>query len=174
MERCWRLADLLTVLAGELLPHRFDHLPPTRDRFQGAGHVLAQLAQPYAPTTVTRRRRINHQPLAGKVLGEGVSFGARARERCHRRGLGHGAFRGQLIFGGAGFELLELQRQLIDEPLRSLRARAVELTLQLGDPQFLMRDHGQVFRRLGPCHRQFRCAGIAFGDGLSHLRARNC
>jgi len=67
-----------------------------------------------------------------------------------------------------------LQRQLIDELRRSLRARTVELALQLGDPQFLMRDHGQVFRRLGPCHRQFRGAGIAFRDDLSHLRAFDC
>jgi len=90
------------------------------------------------------------------------------------RGLGNGAFRGQLIFGGARFQLLELQRQLIDEPLRSLRAGTVELALQLGDPQLLMRNQGQVFRRLGPCHRQFCCAGIAFRHDLSHLRAFDC
>jgi hypothetical protein len=79
------------------------------------------------------------------VLGEGVSFGALARECCYCRGLGNGTFRGQLIFGGAGFQLLELQRQLIDEPRRSLRVGTVDLALQLGDSQLLMRDQGQVF-----------------------------
>src|SRR5665213_606372 len=44
MERGRRLADLFTVPAGELLPHRFDHLPRPRDRLQGFGHVFAQLA----------------------------------------------------------------------------------------------------------------------------------
>ena len=50
----------------------------------------------------------------------------------------------------------ELQRQLIDKPRRALRAWAVDLALQLGDPQLLMRDQGQVFGRLGSCHRQLR------------------
>ena len=108
------------------------------------------------------------------MLREGIPFRTPAREPRHCRGLGDGAFRGQLIFGGVGFQLFELQRQLIDELRRSLRARTVELALQLGDPQFLMRDHGQVFRRLGPCHSQLCGAGIAFRDHLSHLRAFNC
>src|SRR5665213_3354789 len=55
--RC--LADLLAIPAGELLPHRFDHLPLARDRLQGPGHVLAQLAQPRSATTIASRRRID-------------------------------------------------------------------------------------------------------------------
>ena len=171
MEGGRRLADLLTVLAGELLPYRFDHLPLARDRFQGPGHVLTQLAQSYAATTITRRRRNDHHALAREVLGEGVSFGALARECYHCRGLGDGFLRSQLIFGGAGFQLFELQRQLLDEPGRSLRARTVQLALQSGDPQLLMRDQGQVFRRLGPCHRQFCCARVTLRSHLSHLCA---
>ena len=60
------------------------------------------------------------------MFGEGVSFGALAGEARHRRGLGDSDFRGELIFGGARFQFLELQRQLIDQPLRSLRAGAVD------------------------------------------------
>jgi hypothetical protein len=164
--RC--LADLLAIPAGELLPHRFDHLPLARDRLQGPGHVLAQLAQPRSATTIASRRRIDHHALAREVVGEGVSFGALAGESRHRRGLGDGDFRGEFIFGGARFQFLELQRQLIDEPGRSLRARAVDLTLQLGDPQLLMGDQGQVFGRLGPRHRQFRGTSVAFGDHFPH------
>ena len=171
MEGGRRLADLLTVPAGELLPHRLDHLPLAGDRFQGLGHVLAQLAQPLPATTVTSRRRLDDHTLARQVFGEGVSFGTLAGESRHSRGLGDGDFRGQFIFGGARFQFLELERQLIDEPGRSLRARAVELTLQLGDPQLLMRDQGQVFRRLGSCHREFRATGIAFGDHFPQLGA---
>jgi hypothetical protein len=174
MEGGRRLADLLTVLAGELLPYRFDHLPLARDRFQGPGHVFTQLAQSCAAATVTRHRGSDHHALAREVLGEDVSLRALARERCHCRGLGNGAFRGQLIFGGVGFQLLELQRQLIDESCRSLRAGTVELALQLGDPQFLMRDQGQVFRRLGPCHREVCCARVTLRSHLSNLRAFDC
>ena len=45
MERRRRLADLLAVPAGELLPHRLDYLPLARDHFQGLRYVLVQLAQ---------------------------------------------------------------------------------------------------------------------------------
>src|ERR1700709_584288 len=83
MERRRWLADLLTVLAGELLPHRFDHLPLARNRFQGLGHVFAQLAQTLSATAVASGRRIDHHALAREVLWEGISFGALALEsRC--------------------------------------------------------------------------------------------
>ena len=76
MERCRRLADLLAIPAGELLPHGFDHLPLARDHLQGPGYVLAQLAQPRAAAALASRRRIDHHALARQVIGEGVAFGA--------------------------------------------------------------------------------------------------
>lgn len=168
MERCGGLADLLAVPAGELLPYRFDHLPLARDHLQGPGHVLAQLAQPRPATTLASRRRVDHHALARQVVGEGVSFGTLAGEARHHGGLGDGDFRSEFILGGARFKLLELQRQLIDQPLRSLRARAVNLTLELGDPQLLMGDQGQVFGRLGPRYRQFRGTSVTFGGHFPH------
>ena len=45
MERRRRLGDLLARPAGELLPHRLDHLPLARDDFQRLGDVLAELGQ---------------------------------------------------------------------------------------------------------------------------------
>jgi hypothetical protein len=74
VERSRRLADLLAIPAGELLPHRLDHLPPTGLRLQRAGHVLAELAQAMAPATVASRRRIEHDAFARKMLGEGGAF----------------------------------------------------------------------------------------------------
>src|SRR5271154_3099074 len=73
----WRrcLADLLAVAARELLAHRLDHLPLTRHRFQRPGHVFAELAQATAAAALARRRRINHNALAGKMVGEGITFG---------------------------------------------------------------------------------------------------
>ena len=105
------------------------------------------------------------------MVGEGISFGALAGEARHIRGLGDGDFRGEFILGGARLKLLELQRQLIDQPLRSLRARPVDLTLELGDPQLLMGDQGQVFGGLGSRHRQLGGPSVTFGKNLSHPRA---
>ena len=116
MERGRRLADLLTILAGELLPHRFDHLPLARDRFQGPGHVLAQLAQSRAAATVTCRRRIDHHALAREVLGEGVSFGGRLRVNPATvvvLATALSAASSSSVALASSF--LELQRQLIDQ-----------------------------------------------------------
>ena len=84
-----RLADLLAIPAGELLPHRFDHLPLARDRLQGPGHVLAELAQPCSAATVTSRRWIDHHALAEEDARGRCCVRARLRaEACHIRGLG--------------------------------------------------------------------------------------
>ena len=107
------------------------------------------------------------------MVGEGIPFGALAREARHIRGFRHGDFRGELILAGVRGKFLEPQRQLIDQPLRSLRARSVELTLELGDPQLLMGDQRQVFGGLGARHRQFGHPGVASGGNFSHPRARD-
>ena len=78
VERRRRLADLLAVPAGELLPHRLDHLPPPRRRLQRPRHVLAELAQAVAAAARAGRRRIDHHPLARQMVGERVALGAPA------------------------------------------------------------------------------------------------
>jgi len=60
---------------------------------------------------------------------------------------------------------LEPQFQLINKPRAVFRALAVDLPLQLGDPQLLMGDQRLVIRRLGCGDRQLR------GDGV-HCRHR--
>ena len=107
MERRRRLADLLAVAAGELLAHRLDHLPLTRHQFQRPGHVFAELAQAIAAAAFTRRRRIDHHPLAGKMIGEGIAFGARARKSANSRRPGDGFFGRKLVFGGARLPALQ-------------------------------------------------------------------
>ena len=72
------------------------------------------------------------------MVGEGIAFGARARKSRHSRGLGDGYFGRKLVFAGAGFQLFELQRQLVDQPRRAFRSLAVDLAFELGDPQLLM------------------------------------
>ena len=132
MERGRRLTDLLAIPAAELFPYRFDHLPlpgiTSSVRVTSSPSLRSRVPPQHSHVVggaITTRSR-------GRWSGEGVSFGALAREARHIRGFRHGDFRGELILAGAGCKFLELQRQLIDQPLRSLRTRAVELTLEAG------------------------------------------
>ena len=149
-------ADLLAVPAGELLPHRLDHLPLTGHRLQRSGHVLAELAQAIAAAAFARRRRIDHHALARKMIGERIALGTLARKSATVGRPGDGLLRRQLVFRGAGFQLFEVERQLIDQPRRALRSLPVDLTLQFRDPQLLLRDQRHVFGRFRAGDRQFR------------------
>ena len=64
--------------------------------------------------------------------------------------------RRKFVFRGAGFQLFERQRQLIDQTRRALRSLPVDLTLQLGDPQLLLGDQRHVFGRFRAGDRQLR------------------
>ena len=127
MERRRRRADLLAVAAGELLPDRLDHLPLARHHFERPRHVLAELAQAIAAAAFTSGRRIDHHPLARKVLREGLALGALAGKSPHCRRPGHGPFRRELVFSGVGFQLFERQRQLLDQPRRTFRPLSKDL-----------------------------------------------
>ena len=167
VERRRRLADRLAVPAGELLPHRLDHLPTPRRRLQRPRHVLAELAQASAAAARAGRRRINHHPLARQMVGEGVALGAPAGEGPNRRRLRGRLFRRQFVFRGAGREFLELERQLVDQPRRTLRPLPVDLALELGDPELLGGNQGQVLRGFRLRDRQLRhdfLAPRALGD----------
>ena len=164
MEWRRRLRDLLAVAAGELLPHGLDHLPLARLCFQRPGHVLAEFAQAIAAAAFAGRRRIDHNPLAEKMIGERVALGALARKSGDRRRLGDRLLRRQFVFRGAGLQLLERERQLLDQTRRAFRSLPVYLALQLGDPQFLLGDQRHVFGRLGARDRQF-------GGNFQTLRA---
>jgi hypothetical protein len=127
MERRRRLANLLAVATGELLPDRLDHLPLARHHFQRQRHVLAKLAQATAAAAFTSRRSIDYHPFPGKVLGEGLALTTRAGKSPHRRRPGHRTFRRKLVLGGVGLQLLERQRQLLDQTRRTLRPLAIDL-----------------------------------------------
>lgn len=169
MERGRRLADLLAVPATELLADRFDHLPLSGHAFQGASHVLAELAQSRAAAAAANRRRIDHHPLARKVLGEGLALGPLTREAADVGRSGNSLLGGQFIFRGRCLSLFEGQSQLVNQPRGALGLLAIELTRELGDLKFLMRNQGIVFRRLGICDREF-------GGGLQSFRpfGRQC
>jgi hypothetical protein len=129
----FQIAQAQTI--GQIFPHGLDHLPLARLCFQRPGHVLAEFAQAIAAKAFACRRRIDHNPLAGKVIGERVALGALARKSGDRRRLGDRSLRRQFVFRRAGFQFLERERQLLDQTRRAFRSLPVNLALQLGDPQ---------------------------------------
>src|SRR3981189_1302909 len=81
--------------------------------------VFAELAQAIAAAAFTRRWRIDHHALAGKMIGERIAFEARARKSAYNCRPGDGSLGRKLVFGGVGFQLFERQRQLVDHPRRA-------------------------------------------------------
>ena len=156
MERRRRLADLLAVAAGELLAHRLDHLPPARRRLQGPRHILAELAQTRPAAAFAGGRRINDDAFARQVVRECVALGGATDEGADTRRFRDRLLSRQFVFRGARRQLFEGERQLRDQPLRTLRPLSINLALQLGDAQFLRGDQRHIFRRLGPRDRQLR------------------
>ena len=73
VERGRRLADLLAIPAGELLPDVLDHLPGLWDDLQGLGDVLSQLGQPRAAAAIAGRGSRYDHPLAGQMVEEGFA-----------------------------------------------------------------------------------------------------
>ena len=144
VERRRRLADLLAVPARHLLAHVLDHLPLARDHLQRLGDGLAELAQARAAAAVAGGRRRNDDALARQMLGERLAGRALAREGATVVVLA--AARSAAISSSvaAALQLFELQLHLIEEARRALRARPVELALELGDLQVLARDHGSL------------------------------
>src|SRR5258705_2083861 len=149
MEWRRRLADRLAVAAAELLPHRLHHFPLTGRTFQRLRHILAELAQPIAAAALASLWWIDHQPLARQMVRKGLALGALARKSANGRCFADGAFRRELVFRRISLELLERQRQLLDQARRALRPLAVNLALKLGDPQLLLGDQRAVLRGLG-------------------------
>jgi SAM-dependent methyltransferase len=125
MEWRWRLANLLTVAARELLPNRLDHFPLARHHFQRPGHVFAEFAQPIAAAAFASCRRINHHLLAWQMLGECLALGALARKSAHRCRLGHSLFGRKFVFSGIGFQLFGVYSLLVlhfvSDPHQALR-----------------------------------------------------
>jgi len=75
---------------------------------------------------VSRQRRSHRLPAA---------------DAAHRRRLRRGRASGDLVFSGAGFQLLELQFQLIEQLAAALGRLPKPLALHLGDRQLQIGDH---------------------------------
>ncbi|EZP73227.1 hypothetical protein BV96_00666 [Sphingomonas paucimobilis] len=122
---CRRLSDLLTIPAGELLPHGLDHLPLARHDLKCLGDILAQLAQPFRAAAGAGIGRGNDDAFAWQMLGQGLAGGPLALEgrdvglrRCQRSQ--------ELIFAGSGLALLERQFHLVEQVAGSFRSLAIK------------------------------------------------
>ncbi len=123
MERRWRLGDLLTGSARELLPHSLNHLPLSRHDLKRLGDILAQLAQPIRAAAGAGIGRGDDDALARQMLGQGLAGGPLALERCDV-GLRRCQGSQKLIFAGSGLALLEGQFHLVEQMARALGALA--------------------------------------------------
>ena len=97
------------------------------------------------------------------MIGECIALGTLARKSGDRGRPGDGFLRRQFVFRGAGFQLFEVERQLIDQARRAFRPLPIDLTLQFRDPKLLLGDQRHVFRRFRPGDRQFRRNFLALG-----------
>ncbi len=93
VEGRWRLADLLATPAGELLPHRLDHLPLAGGHFQRLGEVNAHLADKDislrsgtlvdatiidAPSSTKNKARARDKEMTSTKKGNDWYFGMKA------------------------------------------------------------------------------------------------
>jgi hypothetical protein len=135
-------ADLLAVPARELLAHRLDDLPRARDHLQRLGHVLAELRQPRAAAGRAGARRRDHDALARQVLGERLPDGPLALEGSDVVGPGCRFLGDQIVLGGVGLEIFELQLHLVEQAAAAFGAGAILLAPELGDLQLEVGDQG--------------------------------
>jgi hypothetical protein len=158
-----RLADALAVATAELLADGLDHLPPAGDHLERLGDVLAHLGQPRRAAGGAVAGRGQHDALARQMFGERLADRLAPLEGADR-GLGLLRRRGgeRLVLGGGGLHLLELEFELIEQPLLALGALAVEFSPELLDLELQMRDQRLATRdqRLGVSRRRLGLGGL--------------
>jgi hypothetical protein len=135
VERRRRLADRLAAPAGELLAHVLHDLPLARDHLERLADVLAELGERGRTAARARRRRRDHDPLARQMLGERLARRLPADGALDLLGASrsNGGLGLELVLGGARLQLLELERELLEQGRLALRAPAVELAAKLLD-----------------------------------------
>ena len=122
------------------------HEPLPRNDIERLGDVLADLGElAVAAARAARRGWVNDAParqIGGKVAPRRLT----PREALHLDVL---RLRLRLFLALGRSQLLELQLQLINEPLTALGARTEHLALHLFDHQLLVLDHRLRARELG-------------------------
>ena len=154
MEGCRRLADLLASPAGKLLADMLDHFPLTRNDLERLGDVFAELGKPRRAAACAGGRARHEDSLARQMRGEWLAHRLAARVRRNQRGRAAGPggthLGRDLVFGGRGFDVFQLQFHLIEELTAVLGTAAIELPphllygkLEMGDQRLGAGDIGR-------------------------------
>jgi hypothetical protein len=130
MEGSRRLRDRLAGPAAELLPHMLGYKPLARDDIERFGDILTDLGELVGAAAPARARRRVNDPTARQI---GRKVPPRRLAPGKALHLDTRRLRLRLILSRCRGQLLELQFQLIDEPLAALRARTEHLALHLRD-----------------------------------------
>ena len=107
---------------------------------QRLGDIFTQLRQACTATARAGGRSGNDHPLARQVFGEGLARRSLTDEGRNLGGPGGRSLCLQLILCRRGFELLELQLELVEQPGTALGALAEPLAPKLLDLQLEMDD----------------------------------
>ena len=140
MEWGRRLRDRLAGPAGELLPHRLDHLVGPWNALQRLGDRLPEFGE-RATAARAARRRWQYDALAGQMRWQWCPHRLGTAERTHRRVVVRRGGGSDFILGRGRFEFLELHLQLVEQLAATFRRGAEPIALHLGDQQLQMRNH---------------------------------
>ena len=166
-----RLADRFAIAACELLTHGLQDEEAARDLLKAVGRRLAQLGKSLSAAALAGGRRRNHHPLARQMLRKGLAGGPLAREGANRRGLRRRHLRFDVVLGGCGFLLGELQLKLIQKPCSTLRPDPKPLPLELCNLELEMSDGciggGSVGLGGGQLRLSLISAQLRFDEGCS-------
>ena len=156
VEGCRRLADLLTVTAGELFPHCLNDFPTARHAFHRFGDIFTELAKPFTATASAGYRPRHNNTLTRQMLGKWFLDGpfAGKASNCNRSGRSNGHFGRKLIFGSSCLGILKHQFHLRNQPRSPFRLLTAQLPLQLFDTDFLAQNDGLIVGLLGLGHSQ--------------------
>ena len=163
MERGGRLRDLLAIAAGKFLADGLDHFPLSRHHLQRFGDILAHPHDPVGSAARAGRGGLDHEPLARQVLWKRLADGLAPVEATNLCRLLCGLLGADGIFGRGGFQLLELQLELVDQPGGAFGAVPILGALEHRDLELQARDHRLGCRHDGILPRQFSLCGRQFG-----------
>ena len=169
-----RLADLLAGPAGKLLADVLDHFPLPGDDLERLGDIFAELGKfGRAATRASGRCRNDHalaRKIRGKRLAHWLAAGMLWNQGHLAAGLCGGHLGRELIFGGRGFKVFQLELHLtqdlaLDELASAFGAAAIEFPPHLLDGELEMCN-----QRLGAGDIGRRPRGCGLGTRSLRLR----
>jgi hypothetical protein len=139
-----------------------DHFPLTWNDFERLGDVFAEFGKPRRAAAGAGGWPRNDHALARQMIwkrfADRLAACVRRNERGRLVGLGRGFLGCDLVFGGRGFKVFQLQFHLIEELAAAFRAAVIKLPPHLLDGEFEMGNQRLGTRNIGRRTRWF-CLG---------------